>query len=42
MEGVTVHYARRIEDVLEVALPMLKAKSEIHSVPAEVGTSAAA
>ncbi len=42
MEGVTVHYARHIEDVLAVALPMLKAKSEIHPVPAEMGTSAAA
>jgi ATP-dependent Lon protease len=42
MEGVTVHYARHIEDVLGVALPMLKAKSEIHPVPAEMGTSAAA
>jgi hypothetical protein len=24
MEGVTVHYASRIEDVLAVALPLLK------------------
>jgi ATP-dependent Lon protease len=24
MEGVTVHYANRIEDVLHVALPLLK------------------
>ena len=26
MEGVTVHYAKRIEDVLAVALPLLKAR----------------
>ena len=28
MEGVTVHYASRIEDVLAVALPLLKARPE--------------
>jgi len=29
MEGVTVHYARRIEDVLRIALPMLNARPEV-------------
>jgi hypothetical protein len=28
MEGVTVHYASRIEDVLAVALPLLKARPD--------------
>ena len=31
--GVTIHYASRIEDVLAVALPMMKARAD--SVPAE-------
>jgi ATP-dependent Lon protease len=33
MEGVTVHYATHIEDVLAVALPLLKAGSGIESGP---------
>jgi ATP-dependent Lon protease len=33
MEGVTVHYARRIEDVLAVALPGLKPQSQVTSAP---------
>jgi ATP-dependent Lon protease len=33
MEGVTVHYATHVEDVLAVALPLLKARSGIESVP---------
>ena len=33
MEGVTVHYANRIEDVLRVALPLLKARPDTQ--PAE-------
>jgi ATP-dependent Lon protease len=28
IEGVTIHYASRIEDVLAVALPLLKAKPD--------------
>jgi ATP-dependent Lon protease len=35
MEGVKVHYASRIEDVLSVALPLLKARSD--SSPAAEG-----
>jgi ATP-dependent Lon protease len=35
MEGVKVHYASRIEDVLSVALPLLKARSD--STPAAEG-----
>jgi ATP-dependent Lon protease len=30
MEGVQVHYAKRIEDVLAVALPLLKARPDSH------------
>jgi ATP-dependent Lon protease len=33
MEGVTVHYARHIEDVLAIALPNLKARKESKSSP---------
>ncbi|HUB52742.1 MAG TPA: endopeptidase La [Terracidiphilus sp.] len=33
MEGVTVHYARHIEDVLAIALPSLKPMKEIKSSP---------
>ena len=33
MEGVTVHYARHIEDVLAVALPSLTARREVKSSP---------
>jgi ATP-dependent Lon protease len=36
MEGVTVHYANRIEDVLHVALPLLKARPDTQPVEAEV------
>jgi len=28
-EGVTIHYASRIEDVLAVALPLLKARPDV-------------
>jgi ATP-dependent Lon protease len=30
--GVTIHYASRIEDVLAVALPLLKTHAEVHSI----------
>ncbi len=36
MEGVTVHYASRIEDVLHVALPLLKARPDQHPAAAGV------
>jgi len=42
IEGVSIHYASRIEDVLAVALPLLKAKSEVTPIVADRGTSAAA
>jgi ATP-dependent Lon protease len=42
MKGVTVHYAKHIEDVLAVALPLLKARPEATPIDAERGTSAAA
>ena len=42
IEGVSIHYASRIEDVLAVALPLLKAKSEVTSIATDRGTSAAA
>ncbi|MGC1421154.1 MAG: endopeptidase La [Terracidiphilus sp.] len=42
IDGVSIHYASRIEDVLAVALPMLKAKPEVTPIAAERGTSAAA
>jgi ATP-dependent Lon protease len=42
IEGVSIHYASRIEDVLAVALPLLKAQSEVTPIAAERGTSAAA
>jgi ATP-dependent Lon protease len=32
-EGVTIHYASRIEDVLAVALPLLKARPDAHPEP---------
>jgi len=40
-EGVAIHYASRIEDVLGVALPLLKARLEVAPVAAErpVGAS---
>jgi ATP-dependent Lon protease len=34
-EGVTIHYANRIEDVLAVALPLLKARPDAAPAPAE-------
>ena len=36
MEGVTVHYASRIEDVLHVALPLLKARPDTQQAEAEL------
>jgi ATP-dependent Lon protease len=42
MEGVTVHYAREIEDVLAVALPLLIARPQLQPVPASMAASAAA
>jgi ATP-dependent Lon protease len=42
MAGVTVHYASRIEDVLAVALPLLKARPDMQPVGAEVAASQAA
>jgi ATP-dependent Lon protease len=45
-EGVTIHYASRIEDVLAVALPLLKARTDKQSdtlpVPAEAAVGASA
>jgi ATP-dependent Lon protease len=34
--GVTIHYASRIEDVLAVALPLLKARPDTHPDPPSV------
>ena len=42
IEGVSIHYASRIEDVLAVALPLLNAKPEVTPIAAEHGASAAA
>jgi ATP-dependent Lon protease len=42
IEGVSIHYASRIDEVLAVALPLLKAKPEVTPIAAERGTSAAA
>jgi ATP-dependent Lon protease len=42
MQGVTVHYATRIEDVLNVALPLLNARPEAQPVGAEAGLPAGA
>ena len=42
MEGVEIHYARHIEDVLAVALPQLKAMPARHSVDSELVVSQAA
>ncbi len=36
MAGLTVHYANRIEDVLAVALPLLKARPDTQPVEAEL------
>jgi len=42
LEGVTIHYASRIEDVLAVALPLLKARPDTKPVAVEQGASASA
>ncbi|MGB7547780.1 MAG: endopeptidase La [Terracidiphilus sp.] len=42
MQGVAVHYASRIEDVLAVALPLLKARPDTQPVGAEQTAGAAA
>ncbi len=42
IQGVSIHYASRIEDVLAVALPRLNAKPEVTPIAAEHGASAAA
>jgi ATP-dependent Lon protease len=42
IEGVSIHYAKRIEDVLAVALPLLNAKHAVTPIAAEHGASAAA
>jgi len=42
IEGVSIHYASRIEDVLAVALPLLNAKPEVTPLAAEAGASVAA
>ena len=42
IEGVSIHYASRIEDVLAVALPLLNSKPEVTSIATERGSSAAA
>ena len=42
IDGVSIHYASRIEDVLAVALPLLNAKHEVTPFAAEHGASAAA
>jgi ATP-dependent Lon protease len=41
-EGVTIHYANRIEDVLAVALPLLKPRSDAAPVVAEQSVVVAA
>ncbi len=42
MEGVTVHYASRIEDVLAVALPLLKAHPDTKPAEPDVSVGAVA
>jgi len=42
MEGVTVHYARQIDDVLAVALPLLSARPRMHQPAPDVAVIAAA
>jgi ATP-dependent Lon protease len=42
MEGVDVHYAERIEDVLAVALPLLKARSDAQAVSSTLAAASAA
>jgi len=39
IEGVAIHYASRIEDVLTVALPLLKARPDFRPVDAELAMS---
>jgi hypothetical protein len=41
MDGVTVHYANRIEDVLAVALPLLKARPDKKPVETAVEVTTA-
>jgi len=41
-EGVAIHYAEHIEDVLAVALPLLKARSDANAVAATLSASPAA
>jgi ATP-dependent Lon protease len=42
MEGVTVHYASQIDDVLQVALPMMSVHRHVQSASADVAVIAAA
>jgi ATP-dependent Lon protease len=42
MEGVTVHYASRIEDVLAMALPLMKARPDTQLAEPEVPVGAIA
>ncbi len=42
IDGVSIHYASRIEDVLAVALPQLSSKPGVTTIASAVGTSAAA
>jgi ATP-dependent Lon protease len=42
MQGVEIHYASRIEDVLKVALPLLKARPDSKPADLETGLSAVA
>jgi ATP-dependent Lon protease len=42
IDGVSIHYASRIEDVLAVALPLLNAKPEVSPMVSEREASAAA
>ncbi|MDR3752002.1 MAG: endopeptidase La [Terracidiphilus sp.] len=42
IEGVSIHYASRIEDVLAVALPLLKARPDTKPAEAEAAVSAVA
>ena len=42
MEGVTVHYANEIEDVLAVALPLVAARPQLRASAASLAASAAA
>jgi ATP-dependent Lon protease len=41
-EGVSIHYAEHIEDVLAVALPLLKARSDANAVSSSLAASPAA